>query len=429
MLQKTLNEKNDYYKTLGTMAGMFNSMHVIDLVNDNVIEFSASKEVKEFVNHQHGAVNMMAQVMSALTIDDYKERALEFTNLTTLAERMKNKKYITNQLKGYNIGWFLATFITMESDEEGRPTKVVYTTQSINEEKKQEEKLIFKSRTDELTGLLNRRAYEEDLNNKGIIETDNFVYMSLDVNGLKIVNDTFGHLAGDELLQGASQCMKRSLAPYGKLYRTGGDEFIAILFCDNEKLKEVLTDFEETIADWSGELVKSLTISYGYVSKEEKKQKTVKELASIADKRMYEAKAAHYKKTGVDRRGHQDAHRALCKLFTKILKINISEDSYQIINAEEEEINDKSLPENISSWLVNFGKSGKVHPEDLEEYLAKTDINYMKEFFEANKSSLKIIYRRKYGKSYKRVMMEIIPANDYSKENQNLYVYVKQIED
>ena len=430
MLKKTLNEKNDYYNTLGTLAGIYNSLHVINLAEDTFLEFSASNEIKEIMNYKGGAAEMMLQIMSSLTTDKYKQKALNYTNLKTLADRMKNKKYITTQLIGKNIGWFLASFITMETDDQGRPCKVIYTTQSIDEEKKQEEKLIYKSRTDELTGLLNRRAYEEDLyNNKEIPQENDFVYMALDLNGLKIINDSLGHAAGDELLIGASQCMKECLSPYGKIYRTGGDEFIATLCCKEEKLNEVLADFEKKMSSWKGKYINSLSISYGFVSKREEPEMSVGELASIADKRMYDAKAAHYRKTGIDRRGQQEAQKALCQLYTKILKINVSDDSYQIVNMDiSEQTSDKGFSDKISSWLLAFGKSGQVHQDDLQEYQSKTDLNFIKDYFSKNKSVLKIFYRRKYGDDFKDVIMEIVPAEDYREDNQTLYLYVKEID-
>ncbi|MCR5090912.1 MAG: sensor domain-containing diguanylate cyclase [Oscillospiraceae bacterium] len=429
MLQEALNEKNDYYNTLGTLAGVYNSLQVIDLLEDTVVEFSARESFKDIVDHKRGAGEMLAYVMTALTTDECRDRALEYTDLRTLADRMQKKKYIATQLVSKRIGWFLASFISLETDADGRPTRVIFTTQSIDEEKRQEEILIHRSRTDELTGLLNRRAYEEDIYEKNDVPVkDCFVSMSLDVNGLKAVNDTLGHAAGDELLVGASQCMKKSLGPYGKIYRTGGDEFIAILFCDNGKLKEVLADFEETMAKWKGKLVGGLTVSYGFVSKEEEPELSVRELGAIADKRMYEAKSAYYRKKGVDRRGHQDAHRALCGLYTKILKINISDDTYQIVNMDvKERTEEKGFSDKISSWLSSFGRSGQVHPDDLQEYLDKTDVQFMRDYFAGNNTSLSIIYRRKYGEEYKLAIMEIIPANDYSETNQSLYLYVKSI--
>ncbi|MCR5747365.1 MAG: sensor domain-containing diguanylate cyclase [Lachnospiraceae bacterium] len=429
MLQEALDEKNDYYNTLGTLAEIYNSLHVIDLVEDTIVEFSANDKFKDLVSHKRGASEMMIEVMSALSADECREKALEYIDLKTLAERMQNKKHISAQLISKRIGWFLANFITMDSDD-GKPTRVVFTTQSIDEAKKQEEKLIYKSRTDELTGLLNRRAYEEDIyEQNNLPENDHFVFISLDVNGLKVVNDTLGHAAGDELLSGASECMVKSLGPHGNLYRTGGDEFIAILFCDEAKLKEILADFDETMACWKGKLIDGLTISYGYISKEEEPQKSVRELGIIADKRMYEAKSAYYRKTGVDRRGYKEAYGALCELYTKILKINITDDTYRIINMDiDEKSTEKGFNDKISAWLSSFGTSGQVHPDDLKEYLNKTNIQFMRDYFGKNKTSLSIFYRRKYGKEFKSVVMEIIPANDYSATDQSLFLYVKNIE-
>ena len=430
MLKNALEEKNDYYATLGSIGGIYNSMQVINLVDDTVVEFSARKEVRNIVNHRNGAVEMMARVMTALTTDEYREKALTYTNLSTLADRMTNKKIISTQLISKDIGWFVASFITMEADDDGRPVRVIFTTRSIDEEKKQEEKLIYKSQMDELTGLYNRRAYEEAIYaHNDIPVEDCFVSMALDVNGLKVINDTLGHAAGDELLVGASQCMKKSLGPYGKLFRTGGDEFIAILFCDDKKMESVLTDFEDTMAAWTGELVDNLTISYGWASKEEKPGLSVRELGHIADERMYEAKSAHYKKSGVDRRGQHDAHKALCELYTKILKINITDDTYQIINMDiSEQSSGSGYDDKISSWFLSFAKSGYVHPDDLQEYLRATDINNIRDYFKDDKTSLHILYRRRYKDVYKQVMMEIIHANDYSDDNQSYFLYVKDID-
>ena len=52
-----------------------------------------------------------------------------------------------------------------------------------------------------------------------------FIYVSMDVNGLKIINDRQGHAAGDELICVAASCMKTRFDRYGKVYRMGGDEF------------------------------------------------------------------------------------------------------------------------------------------------------------------------------------------------------------
>jgi len=429
-LQKALEDKKEYYNTLGTLGDIFYSMHVIDLLHDQVFPFNSKGKVAEIVNDTNGATLMMDQIMRTATVDEHREKALEFTDLRTIPDRMKGKKIISHEFIGRSIGWFLASFITMEADENKRPTKVIYTTRIIDEEKKEQEKLLRKTQTDEMTGLLNRRAYEEKIyEHNDVPEEDKFIYVSIDANGLKHINDTIGHAAGDEMLIGVAQCMKKSLGPCGHLYRIGGDEFIAILFLDNDEIKAVLEDFDKTLNDWSGKLVDRLSVSYGWVNKKERPDASTRQLGAIAEARMYEAKSAYYKKQGVDRRGQQDAHKALCALYTKILKINISDDTYQIVNMNDsEQTLEKGFSNKISEWLSEFGKSGQVHPDDLDEYLKMTDLQYMKEYFGGNKTSLHIFYRRKYDNEYKQVLMEIIPADDFAVNDMNLFLYVKSIE-
>lgn len=429
-LKEQQASRDELHAVLETMAEIFYSLHEIDLINDTVSVIKATGQVKKIVSHREGASEMMVQVMNSVTVDEYRETALEFVNLGTVADRMQNKKVISGEFVGVNVGWFAALFIVMEKDENNKPTKVIFTTRVIEEEKREKEKLIRKSQTDELTGLLNRRAYEEDIyeHNDTPVE-DEYIYISLDVNGLKVVNDNIGHVAGDELIIGACTCMKRILGPHGRLYRIGGDEFVAILYVEKEKLAKLLSDFDEAIAKWTGKLIDSLSISYGYVTKEEYPNDSVRELAAKAEQRMYESKSAYYKKKGIDRRGQQDAHRALCDLYTKILKINITDDTFQIVNMNEEERKASlGYSDKISKWLYDFGASGQIHEDDLPEYNEKTAISYMSEYFKNNKTSHSVFYRRKMVDEYKQVMMEIIPANDYSDDNQSLFLYVKQID-
>lgn len=429
-LQKALDEKNEYYQTLGSLGGIFYSMHVVDLVKDQVFPFSAKNEVKDIVNHKNGAREMMIEVMNTVTSEEYVESALEFTELSTISERMRDKKIVSSEFVGKNVGWFLASFITMEMDDEKRPTKVLFTTRVIDEERKQRETLVRKTQTDEMTGLYNRRAYEDKIyEHNDIPEEDKFIYVSIDANGLKLVNDSKGHAAGDELLIGVADCMRKSLGQYGHLYRTGGDEFVAILFCNKEEVKRVLADFDKTVEEWSGKLLDSISVSYGWVDKYDMPEASTRQLGAVADKRMYEAKSNYYRKMGVDRRGQVDAHKALCDLYTKILRINISDDTYQIINMDvSEQTAEKGFADSISEWLSSFGKTGQVHPDDLNEYLEKTNLDYLRNYFLSDKTSLHIFYRRKYSDGFKQVMMEIVPASDFNKNNMNLYMYVKNID-
>lgn len=180
---------------------------------------------------------------------------------------------------------------------------VMLQNEVIAREKRNVQEWMKKSNTDELTGFYNRHAYETDVETLENSEIDeNFVYVSVDVNALKTVNDSYGHNAGDELLIGAAECLKKSFGAYGKLYRTGGDEFIAMIVADGETLTAIQKDISEKTNAWSGELVKNLTISCGYVTRKEAMKMSVRQIAVLADRRMYEAKDDYYGRTGIERR-------------------------------------------------------------------------------------------------------------------------------
>ncbi|MBP9997180.1 MAG: GGDEF domain-containing protein [Lachnospiraceae bacterium] len=173
----------------------------------------------------------------------------------------------------------------------------------LDEEKKNVQKWIIRSNTDEITGFYNRHAYEDELIalSKQPLK-DNFVYVSIDINGLKYVNDHMGHAAGDELIIGACECMDKTFGKYGKLYRTGGDEFAALIYADDLTLQTLKENLNLATATWKGTLVDRLTISCGYVTKEDATNLTLQQIAVLADKKMYEAKKQYYISNGIDRR-------------------------------------------------------------------------------------------------------------------------------
>lgn len=283
--------------------------------------------------------------------------------------------------------------------------------------------------TDNLTGIFNRRAYSETIAKLTNLYPAEFVYMSLDVNGLKMVNDTLGHAAGDEIIIGASECMSKCLGIYGNIFRTGGDEFVAILYVPADKFETMISNFKNEVDNWKGKVANSLSVSFGYVKADEIQGQSIENVSILSDKRMYEAKAAFYRKKGVDRRGQIDAHTALCNQYTKILKINITSDTYQIVSMDEnEKTADKGFADTISGWLKGFANSGQVHKLNLEEYLRKTDLCFLRDYFNQKKSKISIFYRRKYSDGYKNVIMEMIPTGNYTADNQELFLYVKPID-
>jgi predicted signal transduction protein with EAL and GGDEF domain len=182
-------------------------------------------------------INMMTQTNTKMSseiftkvVKDQQDAFLEYTNIKTIRARLSQKKIVSADFLDVVNGWFRAQYITVNASIDGIPNEVIFTTRNVDEEKRREEHLIRISMTDEMTRLFNRRSYEDDLAKyraNGI--EDDFVLFSVDVNGLKTVNDTKGHAAGDELIKGTADCLSFIVGNRGKAYRTGGDEFMAVI--------------------------------------------------------------------------------------------------------------------------------------------------------------------------------------------------------
>lgn len=295
----------EQYNVLKSMSEIYYSMHLVDIEKNTIVTYAAQNHVKA-INDKNGTLNAsetVKEIMHATMSNEYLEEGLKFCDLSTLAMRLKGKKGIYKELLGKNVGWIRMAFITINTDEEGLATKVICTTQIIDNEKRKEERLVRESITDQLTHCFNRRAYETDINGvKEDFSNMNFVLVSMDVNGLKTVNDSLGHLAGDELLLGAADCMRNCFSSYGRVYRLGGDEFMAILYVEENMLDKIKADFEASLSEWSGDLVDNLSVSYGYVTKREFPDMSITEMEELADKRMYKAKEKYYKQSDTDRR-------------------------------------------------------------------------------------------------------------------------------
>ncbi|MDO4483690.1 MAG: sensor domain-containing diguanylate cyclase [Clostridia bacterium] len=163
--------------------------------------------------------------------------------------------------------------------------------------------LINSSYYDQLTGLQNRRAYEESLAtlNAGRLRPD-LVCAIVDLNGLKKANDSIGHAAGDEIIKGAAQCIEKALSPYGEVFRIGGDEFAALLKVSPQEQEEAIAALRREVDAWEGMRVKELSVSVGCAARRESKTMTLQDMVQLADKRMYEDKKAWYALPGNDRR-------------------------------------------------------------------------------------------------------------------------------
>lgn len=137
-----------------------------------------------------------------------------------------------------------------------------------------------------------------------------------------------------------------------------------------------------------------------------------------------------WKETDNDTCDMTDAMEMLSHTYYKILKINLTEDSYEIIKAHDSEMSDdKGIADKISEWFNGFASLGNVYENDMEEYRKFTDISFLKKHFRSSREVLRCRYRRKIGDSFRWALMELIPSMEYTDEMQIIMLYIRDIHD
>ena len=153
---------------------------------------------------------------------------------------------------------------------------------------------------DRMTGLRNRRAYEEKLHDLEKDPPPEYCVVMADINGLKAANDSIGHHAGDELITGASECLAAAFEGVDTIYRIGGDEYCVIMVGPEEKSRQCLERLGELILRWKGRWNDHLYLSTGVASN--RNHDSIEAITAEADKMMYENKKNFYMNNGLDRR-------------------------------------------------------------------------------------------------------------------------------
>ncbi len=198
----------------------------------------------------------------------------------------KNGSIVWIQDRGKIISW----------TNEGKPHIASGTHTDITsrknlelEKKKKQEEILYLSYCDQLTGLYNRRYFEDKL--KEIDTKDNLpiTLIMADVNGLKLVNDSFGHSLGDELLKKAADVIKKGCRSTDIIARLGGDEFVAILTRTNLLQAEEIIKRINSVAANERVGAIDISISFGYETKTDIKD-NIQDVFKNAEDYMYRHK-------------------------------------------------------------------------------------------------------------------------------------------
>ena len=159
----------------------------------------------------------------------------------------------------------------------------------------EEEVLRRLAYNDALTGLYNRVRAEEEFKN---LDENNlpYAFLNIDLNGLKTINDRYGHAQGDVFIAAFGRILKSVFGEYGPCVRMGGDEFLVIMpDMHIAKLDGLIEEMEKKEREESRHMSFEIDAAYGVAKSSEMEKPVAEQLYSIADQRMYEMKVASKK--------------------------------------------------------------------------------------------------------------------------------------
>lgn len=244
-----------------------------------------------------------------------------------------------------------------------------------------QEKILYLSYHDTLTGLYNRSFFEEELKR---LDNDRNLPLSIimgDVNGLKITNDVFGHFIGDKLLKDIANILKLSIRKGDILSRWGGDEFVMLLPNTNEETtREIIKRIHSNLKAQKTDL-KYASISLGYSIKTSPDQ-DIYDILTHAENYMYKNKSIEGKifrkeilsslassLDSMEYEKHSNLSRVKVYLdkFSKLLKLSSNQTRKLFLLAEMHDIGLIAVPKEIMNKkepLTNFDWDEiKRHPE------------------------------------------------------------------
>ena len=239
----------------------YNEKGVYDIIGKNDLEFPLEEEFKE-ICYKHD--NIVLNTKEPLYIEE--KYSLPKENMVKTFQSIKTPVINnSNEIIG-----------------------LVGLVRDVTEYKLNEEKLTYLSYVDSLTTLYNRSYFDKKIEEHIKEELFPIGIISGDVNGLKLVNDTFGHNEGDKLLKRVAECLKECCSDLETPFRFGGDEFCIIVpSASSEKCTNIINSINEKCSNYEYSNIET-SISLGFALLE--REGCIDSVLCEADDKAYKQK-------------------------------------------------------------------------------------------------------------------------------------------
>ena len=216
-----------------------------------------------------------------------------------IRDALKNQQATRVTIRNYSkqgVGYWLEMSILPLRDNDGKVTHFAAIERDVTESKERELELDEMSRRDSLSGLLNRRAFDQILDDALLQFHENneiFSVLAIDIDHFKLVNDQYGHHNGDRVIRTVADICKKVFRTTGSVGRTGGEEFSILISGKTAAEAELMAEHlrrnieASTVATEQGEIKATTSIGVSQVETADTKPL---EVMIRADTALYAAK-------------------------------------------------------------------------------------------------------------------------------------------
>lgn len=297
-LKQKASKSELYGQIVMALAERYDALYMVDLETNHYVQYKSERvfcelsialEGDDFFNQ------LKKDALSVIYKDDIPLLTAALERSVLLKELDDHGVFTFTYRLNSPDGPLFVKMVAVYSDKKHIVISVTNIDSQIRREQKIREEASIayeKARRDGLTGIKNKTAYGEfeAKLNKQIQSGENvkFAIALCDVNGLKTVNDTLGHIAGDEYIRSASRLVCQTFA-HSPVFRIGGDEFVAILrgsdFENRERLEKKFTEAVKENVDQH-----KVVVACGISVFDKEHDKNVSSVFERADALMYKNK-------------------------------------------------------------------------------------------------------------------------------------------
>jgi len=269
-------------------------------------------------------------------------------------------------------------------DAKGSCIGIVAVSRDITRHKRYEEQLKYLSFHDQVTGLYNRRFLEEEIKRLDTPRQLPISVIMCDLDGLKLVNDVFGHQEGDRLLIKAAEIIRESCRREDLIARWGGDEFLILLPKTDIKTAEEITRRIKEKCNSQKDGPVQVSIALGYATKS-RAEENIWEVMKEAEDWMYRNKLLHAKsyrnavisslkttllEKSIETEEHAERLKEMCRKIGESMGLKLQQLDELELLAMLHDIGKVAIKESILT------KSGPLTEEEWVEMRKHPEIGY-----------------------------------------------------